>query len=1087
MSICALRSRAYRAVIFFTMLMLGVYPTSAYANDSITIRKSNITALELIQILDDQTPFTFSYSQEQLSAIQVDKVEIVNKTLQQTLDQLTVNYNLSFATRDKNISVKVNPKRASQKAVRVGSIRGKIFDAENNEALIGSTVLIAGTQNGVTADTQGNFVFRNIQPGTYALIVSFVGYQTQRLENITVTDGNETVINIPLSPSAEKLSEVLITESVDVRYTPIVNSTEESLISEIRSASNIVTGISNMQIARSLDRDAADVMRRVPGVTMLNNFVLVRGMDPRYNITYLNNMMVPSTESDSRAFGFNLIPSGLIDDIKIYKAPAPELPGGFGGGVIRVNTKKSQTTRHIQVDLSTQYRTGSSFSDYHSGTSGSNRDWIGGGIKDRELPGEFRDKNFQLPNSNFYMPERVAFIRSLPPVNQLQRKRGNLDKRFSINYYDSYLFGKVRVSNLTAFGYTNQRTNEFRTRSDRGIQQWVRDADGKPLYFRPENQLQDSIYIENVRLSLLENLSVRINEKNTISFNLFANRNAEDNTAVSSEWNDAGNPATYPIKNGDPFQFRRVGYEYRVRDLVSGQLHGEHVLNEKQKLSWSLGRSQQTDYIPDWQSFLFQRAATDNRYNWAISTQNQDANSRQSYRTHETVDIGTLDYSATVLPFLTVNAGMFVQMAQRSFTNFNYHVVQPTNSTIDNVFTNLYQPWFKTAEMYADENFKEDGTGLDLRFSFAASAGSYSFTHNITAGYIATRFTLLQNKLELYGGLRYENEYAELYDASGKPARDIVVPPNKPLPGPVFEYYLPSVNLTWNVSEKHKLRTSFGKTIDRPAYRERSIGQYYSIRDNVNYFGNTYLENARLDNYDLRWEWYPTAGEFIAVGGYYKSIQKPIEMQEYGASGTAKMYRGWVNKGSAELYGVEVEVHKNLGFIPGRFMKQFNLILNGSYMYTVVNEIITIGTTQLDARPTRPLAGSSPLAVNGNLYYEHPKLKTQFTVSYNYIGERIIATSPSFIGNLHEQEQHLFDLTLIQPIGKHLKMKAGVQNLLNRDMVRWRDGNYDGKYNPGLLRPADQLLDPSFANQADHEAERWNPGAYYSLGITATF
>ncbi len=885
------------------------------------------------------------------------------------------------------------------------------------------------------------------------------------------------------------------------KYAPIKNSTEESLISDIRTTSNIVTGISNIQIVRSLDRDAADVMKRVPGVTVLNNFVLVRGMDPRYNVTYLNDMLVPSTESDSRAFSFNLIPSGLIDDIKIFKLPSPELPGGFGGGVIKINTKRNQTARRIQVDMSTQYRTGSaSMNDYYGASNTSSKDWMASGLKDRALPAKFYDKNYTLPSLEQYPQERMAAIRSLPRVNQLVKTHYGLDKRFSLNYYDSWKLGTVRLNNLTAIGYTAQGDNDSRTHAERGTGGWAHDSEGKPTVFVPEFQSIDSVYTQNVRLSLLESVGVTLNEHHRFSLNVFANRNAEDNTLLTAE--SRGEDLAGRLVAGMPAPARKVGFEYRVRDLLSAQLSGDHDLGEKHHIHWYGGRTQQIEQIPDWQIYSFYKDV--NGYTLDISANTNVALNipRQRYYTKETVDLGGVDYSFDIVPMFTLKAGFMLQNSKRNFDNFVYtYVVPPVANNVTDVYTNNYQPWFHVQDIFTDQNFRDDGTGFNLLIS--PSAGSYSFEQNISAGYLAGRVKLLQEKIEVYGGMRYENEYAQLFDGDGKAVSgyqelESVIDPVtgqptsqlvfKDIPGPDYEYFLPSLNVTWNINEKHKLRGGYGRTLDRPAFRERSNASYYSFRDRVNYSGNIRLKNARLDNYDLRWEWYPTTSEFIAFGTYYKFIQNPIEVVEYGASSYSRLNRSWENKYWAELYGIELEVRKNLGFIPLRYAEQFSVIINASYMHTNLREDIDLNNGQaLDARPTRPLTGSSPYVANVNLYYEHPKIKTVVTASYNYIGSRIIATAVGFVGNLHEKEQHLLDLVVIQPIGKYVRVKAGVQNLLNKDIIRWRDGNYDGEYHPGVLKPANELIDPQFADRADHEADRWSPGSYYSIGVTLTF
>jgi hypothetical protein len=78
----------------------------------------------------------------------------------------------------------------------------------------------------------------------------------------------------------------------------------------------------------------------VPGVSIQDDrFVIVRGLNERYNTVMLNDAITPSTEVDTKAFSFDLIPSTAIDRMLIFKSGSADLPGEFGGGVIKIYTK----------------------------------------------------------------------------------------------------------------------------------------------------------------------------------------------------------------------------------------------------------------------------------------------------------------------------------------------------------------------------------------------------------------------------------------------------------------------------------------------------------------------------------------------------------------------------------------------------------------------------------------------------------------------------------------------------------------------------------------------------------------------------
>jgi outer membrane receptor for ferrienterochelin and colicin len=103
-------------------------------------------------------------------------------------------------------------------------------------------------------------------------------------------------------------------------------NTESSVIRSVRNSSTISDGLSVEFIKKTPDRTVGDALKRVNGVTIQNDkFVLVRGLNDRYNLALLNKTYLPSTEPDRRAFSFDIIPSGLIDNIIVAKSATANL------------------------------------------------------------------------------------------------------------------------------------------------------------------------------------------------------------------------------------------------------------------------------------------------------------------------------------------------------------------------------------------------------------------------------------------------------------------------------------------------------------------------------------------------------------------------------------------------------------------------------------------------------------------------------------------------------------------------------------------------------------------------------------------
>ena len=237
-------------------------------------------------------------------------------------------------------------------AQQTGVIRGTIKDVKSKEDIIGATVLIQGSTKGAATDINGFFTFGKLAVGTYSLKISFVGYQSKIYENVKVEADQVTDLNLTIAEESSTLAEVKV---VAQRLT----NTEVSVITEIKAAQLVVSGISAAQITKTLDRTAAEVVKRVPGVTIFGErFINIRGLNERYNTVQLNNAFAPSMETDVRSFSFDIIPAGQIDRILVFKSPSAEIPGEFAGGVVKIFTKSIPENNFLTLDISSAYREG---------------------------------------------------------------------------------------------------------------------------------------------------------------------------------------------------------------------------------------------------------------------------------------------------------------------------------------------------------------------------------------------------------------------------------------------------------------------------------------------------------------------------------------------------------------------------------------------------------------------------------------------------------------------------------------------------------------------------------------------------------
>ncbi len=127
------------------------------------------------------------------------------------------------------------------------------------------------------------------KPGNYVVTVTYTGYS--RFTEPVKVNGAQTLDVRMQVGSGNTLNEVVVS-SAGRKVTNVTHSTEKAIIAEIKNAHAVVSGISAQQISMSADRNAAEVIQRVSGITVMDDkFVVVQGMNQRYNLTLISTTM----------------------------------------------------------------------------------------------------------------------------------------------------------------------------------------------------------------------------------------------------------------------------------------------------------------------------------------------------------------------------------------------------------------------------------------------------------------------------------------------------------------------------------------------------------------------------------------------------------------------------------------------------------------------------------------------------------------------------------------------------------------------------------------------------------------------------
>lgn len=200
-------------------------------------------------------------------------------------------------------------------AQETGSIAGTLTDTEmNNEPLPFANVVIKGTTKGTTSDFDGLYEIANLEPGTYTVVFSFLGYETVEMPNVQVEAGKVSTINVPMATTGVALEGVTVT-------TVARKDSETALLLDQKKASTLETSIGAQELIRKGAGDAATAVSKVTGISKEEGSgnVYVRGLGDRFNITTLNGLPLPSNNTSKKNIDLGIFGTSIIQSIGIDK------------------------------------------------------------------------------------------------------------------------------------------------------------------------------------------------------------------------------------------------------------------------------------------------------------------------------------------------------------------------------------------------------------------------------------------------------------------------------------------------------------------------------------------------------------------------------------------------------------------------------------------------------------------------------------------------------------------------------------------------------------------------------------------------
>jgi outer membrane receptor protein involved in Fe transport len=255
------------------------------------------------------------------------------------------------------------------------------------------------------------------------------------------------------------------------------------------------------------------------------------------------------------------------------------------------------------------------------------------------------------------------------------------------------------------------------------------------------------------------------------------------------------------------------------------------------------------------------------------------------------------------------------------------------------------------------------------------------------------------------------------------------------------------VNAVWSLTDRLNIRAAYYRTVNRPEFRELANFNFYDFVTDYQTSGNGSLKRAVINNYDVRFEYYPKKpGQIISVSAFYKDLTDAIE--QVAGNGQIRSIN-YANVAKAKNMGLEFEYRVLLSTIlnndSSKFLNSTTLFTNFSYIKSEVD------VSNLNYTEARPLQGQSPIIVNAGLQYLDAKYDFGISFSYNYVGKRIIIVGNTDEPSIWENPRHILDLQLSKTFKNKFEVKLNLRDALAQNLIYYQDINKNGKFDKASL------------------------------------
>lgn len=892
------------------------------------------------------------------------------------------------------------------------TLSGRVRDNNTGSYLLGATVTVRELARDTSTDRAGSFTLRDVPAGSYTLVTSYLGYGDVT-QTVTVAGDGERAVDIAMGAELVRLGSFMVEGN---------REGQARALQQKRTADNIMDVVSSDSAGKLPDGNAAEAVRRLPGVFAEidqneGRYIVVRGIDANLNNITINGVSVGSTEAGGRGAGMDAVPADLISRIEVVKAVTPDMDAQAIGASINIVTPSA-------FDHAEPFAYGTLAGGYFNGPRGEFRDrkltpysgsatagtTFGGGKWGAVIGGSYNFRHYisnRRSGGNPWFPAAAAGTPGADtyfPANE------------ALFHYDVQ---RWRQGLNAALEYRPDANNQF----------YLRISDNRFKDEEGRNQNNYSFFLTSFPASFTPTSAHFATGQSTVEYRYYLQKHNITNYSVGGKntLGDGGTRLDYSLAVGEAEKRTPDRQDWEFRSAANAFPSDLDI----SKKYWTVTPSAN---FYDAASFPFRRV----RYR-----QDDEKEENLAATLNLRRDLAMLGhegywqiggkYFDRDKSWNRTNADYNAGTGANLFNLSQFNIAEPAPELFGGDFKMSPQINLKAAKAFFAANpqyfvFNAAGTQSDsfvTDFKLKEKIGAaYAMAHGNFSG------------LSVLAGLRVENTKADVTQTELPTAAGATLPPRLNQLSKTYTNVLPGVHLRYAIRKEWIVRAAWTNTIGRPNYPDMAGASSFTYAETATgsgvytgslTSGNPGLKPYESRNFDLTSEYYFKNAGIFSISGFDKQIDNPVFTNAYtqrnttyeGLNFLTLAYSRPENATSGKIRGVEFNYQQQLTMLPSPFDG-----LGFSVNYTMSDS-----EERLFTRPTEslPFAKQADKIYNAALFYE--KYGFQARLAYTYTGPFIKAFGSDLNSDQYQAQRKIIDAKISYRINRNLTVFADVINL----------------------------------------------------------